>query len=127
MKSQSEAETHQWHHQTLFDLCLTYLLQKTILSKTLAGLQGNTPRKGVATMPSAVKADQGLFITFKSKHGAKLSVITIFKYCECQTYVKQAFLSLFFNKQYFEHCQSDDSQNKSEGSEGKCLSYTPVI
>lgn len=40
MKSQSEAETYQWYHQSLFDLCLTHLLQKTVLNKIHAGLQG---------------------------------------------------------------------------------------
>lgn len=71
MKSQSAADTHQYHHQTLSDLCLSYLPQQASLNNNHARLQGNIffkvllppapffPRKGVATVPSAVRAGQG--------------------------------------------------------------------
>lgn len=51
----------------------------------------------------------------------------MFKYEECQTYVKHPFLSLFFNRNRFNRCQPDDSQNESKGSEGKRVSHGAVI
>lgn len=42
----------------------------------------------------------------------------------CQTPMS---FSLFFKRKCFECCQPDGSKNKSQGSDGRCLPYTPVI